>query len=133
VAQRGKKIQDERLLLALACGVTVEAAAQAAGLSKRTAYRRLEAPSFCQRLQQVRGEMVQRTSGMLTAAAGESVKALLALVKEGTPPAVRLGAARALLELGMKLREQADLEQRLAALEAAQPAPHGPRTKGRTW
>src|SRR5205814_9959977 len=116
-----------RLLMALACGGPVEAAGQAAGVRKRTAYRRLEDPSFWQRLQQVRGEMVQRTSGMLTAAAGEGVKALLALVKEGTPPAVRLGAARALLELGMKLRQQADLEQRIAALEAAQQVQHGPR------
>ena len=58
-----------------------------------TVYRRLSDPDFCRRLQQLRAEMVQRTAGMLTAAAGEGVQALLALVKEGTPPAVRLGAA----------------------------------------
>jgi hypothetical protein len=32
---------------------------------------------------------------------------------------VRLGAARAVLEIGMKVRESADLEERLAALEKA--------------
>jgi hypothetical protein len=32
---------------------------------------------------------------------------------------VRLGAARAVLEMGMKVRESADLEERLAALEKA--------------
>ena len=32
-------------------------------------------------------------------------------------PAVRLGAIRTVLELGMKLREVADLEERLTALE----------------
>jgi hypothetical protein len=31
---------------------------------------------------------------------------------------VRLGAARAILELGTKLRESVELEQRIAALEA---------------
>jgi hypothetical protein len=61
--------------------------------------------------------MVQRTGGMLTAAAGEAVKTLLALQKDTAPPATRLGAARAVLELGMKVRETAELEQRLAALE----------------
>ena len=50
VAQRGKQIQDDRLLRALAGGAVVEAAAQTAGLSKRTANRYLEAPSLCQRL-----------------------------------------------------------------------------------
>jgi hypothetical protein len=30
---------------------------------------------------------------------------------------VRLGAARAVLEIGMKVRETAELEERLAALE----------------
>ena len=52
------------------------------------------------------------------------------LVKEGTPPAVRLGAARAVLEIGLKVREAADVEQRLAALEAAQPTQHRPAAKG---
>jgi len=119
VAQRGKKIQDDRLLMALACGATVEAAAQAAGLSKRTVYRRLKDPAFRQRLQDLRAEMVQRTAGTLTAAGGEAVKTLLALLKEAIPPTVRLGAARAVLEIGMKVRETAELEQRLAAVEAA--------------
>jgi hypothetical protein len=39
------------------------------------------------------------------------------LQKDTVPPATRLGAARAVLELGMKVRETAELEQRLAALE----------------
>jgi hypothetical protein len=131
MAQRGKRNADAALLLALACGATVEAAAHAAGLSPATAYRRLKDPAFCQRLQNLRADMVQRTAGTLTAAAGEGVKALLALVKEGTPPAVRLGAARAVLEIGMKLRQQTELEQRIAALEAAQQAQSRPGTNGR--
>jgi hypothetical protein len=132
MAQRGKTILDERLLMALACGATVDAAAQAAGLHKRTVYRCLEDPAFVQRLQQARHDMVQRTNGMLTAAAGESVKALLALVKERTQPAVRLGAARAVLEIGMRLRQQAELEQRIAALEVAQQqGQQGPAANGR--
>jgi hypothetical protein len=63
---------------------------------------------------------------MLTAAGGEAAKTLLALMKEPNPPAVRLGAARAALELGLKVREVTDLEERLAALEGRSPGP-GPR------
>jgi hypothetical protein len=95
----------------------VESAARQAGVSESTAYRRLADPDFRGQLQHLRTDMVQRTAGMLTAAAGEAVKTLLSLQQASIPAAVRLGAARAVLELGMKLREVADLEERLAALE----------------
>ena len=40
------------------------------------------------------------------------------------PAPVRLGAARAVLEIGAELRTVVDLEQRLAALEAQMSGPH---------
>ena len=55
---------------------------------------------------------------MLTAAAGEAVKTLVALMGSGTPPATRLGAARAMLEIGIKVREVTELAERVAALES---------------
>jgi hypothetical protein len=115
--QRGKRQADEKLLLALACGATVENAARAAGISPATAYRRLAEPVFRQRLQQVRTDMVSRAAATLTAAGTEAVKTLVVLQQSTAPAAVRLGAARAVLEMGIKLREMADLEERLAALE----------------
>jgi RNA polymerase sigma factor (sigma-70 family) len=48
---------------------------------------------------------------------GQAVRTLLDLLKNSASPAVRLGAARSVLELGLKVREVADLEERLAALE----------------
>jgi hypothetical protein len=45
------------------------------------------------------------------------VQTLLELQKSSAPPATRLGAAKAVLEIGMKVRETAELEQRLTALE----------------
>ena len=114
---RGRKDADEALLMALACGANVENAARQAGVSRRTAQRRLADPGFCRRLSEARADMVRRASGMLTAAALESVKTLLTLQGPPNPPAVRLGAARSVLEIGIKLREAADLEERLSALE----------------
>ena len=115
--QKGKKHADQRLLLALACGATVENAARQAGVSESTAYRLLADPQFRQSLQKMRAEMTERSAAMLTAAGMEAVKTLLALQQTSIPPAVRLGAARAVLEIGIKLREDAALEQRVAALE----------------
>jgi hypothetical protein len=115
--KRGRRNADDVLLLSLACGATVDAAAAKAGVSSATVYRRLNEENFQLRLRDLRADMVQRTGGMLTAAAGEAVKTLLALQKETIASSTRLGAARAVLELGMKVREVAELEQRLVALE----------------
>ena len=117
MSRNGRKNANEQLLIALACGATVENAARKAGVSTATAYRRLADADFRERLQQLRGEMVSRASGTLTAASGEAVRTLVELLKNSVSPSVRLGAARTILEIGMKIREVAELEQRLAELE----------------
>jgi len=108
---------NHALLVALACGATVEVAARQVGISERTAYRRLEQPGFRRELQQMRAGMVQRAAAMLTAASMESVKTLLELQKPAQGGSVWLGAARAIIEIGMKLREMSEIEERIAALE----------------
>lgn len=113
------KPTDEVVLMALACGATADTAARQAGVSRRTVTRRLSDPNFQARLQALRDEMVQRSSGMLTASAGEAVKTLVALQSTTTPASVRLGAARAIIELGIKVRETVELIQRIAELERA--------------
>ena len=113
----GRRNADEQLLLGLACGATVEAAARQAGVSLSTAHRRLQDPDFRRRLDDLRADMLRRTAGMLAAAAGEAVKTLLALQKDTVQAAVRLGAARAILEVGLRVREAADFERRLGELE----------------
>jgi hypothetical protein len=74
-------------------------------------------PEFQGLLYAARQEMIQRTANMLTAASLESVKTLLRLQGDGVPHAVQLGAAKAIVELGAKLRESAELFARVAALE----------------
>ena len=134
-----RKGADQALLLALACGATVEHAAHKAGLSERTAYRRLEDPTFVRQLELLRAEMVQRTAGMLTGASMGSVKVLVDLQGDvSVPAAVRRRSARDVLEMGLKFREAAELERRLAAVEArladgaAPQLIHGPSIPDRT-
>jgi hypothetical protein len=118
VAAGRKRKADTGLVVALACGASPESAAQKSGLSLRTVYRRLADPSFCQQVQQVRVEMVRRSAGMFTAAGMASIKTFTTLQESATSEAVRLGAARAIIELGCKLRETIELTERMAALEA---------------
>jgi hypothetical protein len=60
--------------------------------------------------------MVTRAASTLTAASTEAIKPLLGLQQPTIPHAVRLGEARSILEIGIKMREVADLEERLTAL-----------------
>ena len=117
MAGASRKKADGALLMALACGATVESAARKTGLGERTVYRRLADPAFQEQLANLRFETVQRSAAMLSAASLEAVKTLVALQDASVPPPVRLGAARSILEFGSKLREMVELEQRLTALE----------------
>ena len=118
MARKSNKAAEQALLAALAIGATVENAARKAGISERTAYRRLADPDFQARVEQARRENMARTAGMLTGAALGSVKTLVDLQQDVSVPAsVRRGAARDVLDMAVKYRESAEMEQRLAAIE----------------
>src|SRR5262249_1425823 len=104
--------------MALACGASPENAAQKAGLSLRTVYRRLAEPAFRAQVQQVRAEIVQRAASMVSAAGLSAIRTLTTLQESAASEAVRLGAARATLELGCKLRQTVELTERVESLEA---------------
>jgi HEAT repeat protein len=130
--KKPRKKAEDSLLMALACGATVDSAARQCKLCVRTVYRRLKDPDFRFRLQELRADMFQRTAATLTAAGSEAVRTLLELLKSANPPATRLGAARSVLEMGMKAREFAELEDRLAALEGqAELNANGPHMESR--
>jgi hypothetical protein len=103
--------------MALACGASAENAAQKVGLSRRTVYRRLAEPAFCAQVRQACAEIVRRAAGMVSAAGLSAIKTLNNLQESAASESVRLGAARALLELGCKLREDVELTERLGAVE----------------
>ena len=116
MAGSGRRNADDALAVALASGRTVREAAAAAGIAERTATRRAADPAFRRTVTALRGEMVQRALGRMTDGMTEAADTLRALLLAESE-AVRLGAARAIHELGCKLRESADLAERVAALE----------------
>jgi hypothetical protein len=110
------KNRSQALLLALAAGQTVQAAALAAGLSERTVWRYLADPAFKARLIEVRAQAIERAAAALGNGCSQAVEALTQLLAAKSET-VRLGAARAILELGPRLRESVEFHARLAALE----------------
>lgn len=91
--------------------------AQLAGVSEQTIYRRLRSPAFKHRLGQLRNDMLDRAGRILSARAASASVVLCRLMVKAKSETVRLHAAAKLLELGQHHREQADLAQRLEAIE----------------
>jgi hypothetical protein len=116
VAHRGRRNADDNLAAALAAGRTLREAAEAVGVSERTATRRAAEPGFRRRVTELRAAMVQGALGRLSDAMAEAADTLRRLLRAKRESA-RLGAARAIYEIGCKLRETVDLEERIAALE----------------
>ena len=104
------------MILALARGRTIRSAARVAGFSERQTHRKLGDPAFRGRVSKVRGAIVGRAVGILSAAGAEAARTLQKLLASQTDQ-VRLAAARSILELGTKLRETMELTERIEALE----------------
>ena len=131
MSSSGRHNGDAALVAALAGGATHQEAAAQAGMSERTAYRRVADDSFRQQLAEARGALITRATGRLAAACSAAAATLAALLKADSEN-VRLGAARSILELAVRLRESEELEGRVAALEAQHAA--AAATKGaRAW
>jgi HEAT repeat protein len=116
MAENDRRKGESVLLLALAAGTTTREAARQAGIGERTATRRLADPGFRQRVQDTRAALVERTLGKLARGSTKAADTLRRLLKSESD-SVKLGAARALLEIGSKLRESVELENRIAELE----------------
>lgn len=111
--------KQDAAALALAAGHTIEEAAKKAGAGGRTIRTWLhDQPAFVRRIGELRAEMTGRALGRLVEGMASAADTLGYLSRRGKSEMVRLSAARAVLELGVKLRDSVELEERIAALEA---------------
>ena len=117
MARSGRPGGDTTLVMALASGLSNRQVAQQAGCSERTVARRLADPAFRRRVDEARAAIIAQTTAQLTAAGLAAVRTFLKLL-DAESESVQLGAAKAIIELGGKLREAGELEARIAALEA---------------
>jgi hypothetical protein len=87
----------------------------------------MRAPEFRAQLAELRVAALERAVGLLSMASVGAAAELLKLCTGARSEHVRLAAARGILELGQKLREAGELEERLQALEAAARSGSRPR------
>ena len=109
---------DELLAAALGMGASYERAAAIAACSKATVKRRMGDPDFRARVGDLRRDHVHRVDVRLADLSTHAIDALDDLIADRDSPAQRLGAARVVLDGVLRFHEAAEVEDRLAALEA---------------
>jgi transposase-like protein len=113
--------KQEAVALCLASGRTQEDAARETGVGTRTIKTWItNCPLFNRRVGELRSEMTSRAVGRLVESMTSAAETLDFLCRQASSEQVRLGSARALLELGCKIRETVEIEQRISRLEEDQ-------------
>lgn len=111
----------ERVILALLSERTLELAAERAGVGLRTLQTWLaEDHAFNAALTSARQAAFQAGMGRIQALTGRAIETLEDLLGPEHPPAVRLGSARTITELGMHQHDAEIILRKLNEIETAQ-------------
>jgi len=113
----GRAAAREVVAFALAAGQTQAEAAAKGGVSVRTVRSWSGESEFAARVEQLRAEAIGQALGRLSGTMSSAADVLKDLLQSKSED-VRLRASRAILELGVKLREFVALEERVRDLEA---------------
>lgn len=126
--------KQQRAIVALLSAKDVQSAAQQAGVGERTLHRWLdEDKAFQAALRGAESQAIDGAVRRLTGAANSALNVVMVLMlDQKVSPSVRLRAALSVLEQMVKLREQYNLEQRIAELEARMAVSESTE-RGRRW
>ena len=114
----GKRISDERMIFAILSNKDILTASKTLGISVQSIYNRLRKPEFRQRLQQERQGKFEVANSKLTDSMGKAISVLVEILEDANVSAgVRIRASQILLDITLKVTEQADIIQRLDSLE----------------
>jgi uncharacterized protein YhjY with autotransporter beta-barrel domain len=110
--------RQARAIAALLSEPSIRKAAEASDIPERTIYAWLKDDlAFQASYREARSAAVQQATAQLQRASTAAVNVLCQLLKSDKAPAVRLGAARAILEFAFEATKLDDLAARIAALE----------------
>lgn len=105
-----------RFVAALLTGASIVDAAEAAGISKRTAERWHVDPEVRSEIAAASRSILREAEALLRSHASEAVNVAVGIMRSGTGEGIRLRAALALID-GARAVDLADLEERVFLLE----------------
>lgn len=108
----------EKIMTALLSSSSQAEAAEKCGITDRTIRTYLDDPGFYSEYRRRKSELVTDAARQIQASYTAAINALNGIVSSQlAPDGVKISAARALLEYGLKFTEQADVITRLENLE----------------
>jgi len=111
--------KQEKAIESLLREPTIQAAAEAAGVSKATIFRWLSDPVFSAAYREARGRLLESALTALQAASTDAVTCLREVINDrAAQVSARVSAAKAVLELSLRAKEAIEHEERLKAVEA---------------
>lgn len=111
-------LKHYKAISALLSEGSVRKASESCGVPERTLYQWFKQAAFADAYRQARREATQAAVSLGQQYSSVMMRELLRLATQGKSEAVRLGAARTVLEFAIKAVEIEDLAVRLEALEA---------------
>jgi len=111
------KPSDERIISALLATGSQREASRCAGVAESTIRRKLKSSSFMVHYDQARRKAFSMSLGRLQHMTAKACAVIEELLSSSEPGGVRLSAARAVLEYGVKWQELSDIQARVEALE----------------
>jgi len=110
--------KKHRFLQALLQAKSIREAAGLTHISERTAWRWLRDPAFRAELRRVQDEALAQAARQAVGTFGEALETLRdVMARPSAPASARVAAARAVLEVGLRLAETLDLAERVRELE----------------
>lgn len=113
-----KKVSNEELIAAMMQHGTIKAAANAAGISPRTIYDRMQEPEFIKLYENAKSEIIRDALFNLNGKLANAIETEAEIMNDRsgeTPQAVRLQAAQAIINHAAKFAERLNANETKAA------------------
>lgn len=109
--------REQRFVEGILAGLSVQAAAEQAGISRKTGFRWLQRETVRQAIQEGKRERWTSLEHKLQRYADQALSVVVEVMNGNAGAATRLRAAIAVLDLVVKISEYTELEQRVTELE----------------
>ena len=116
----GQKLsrKKEQAIAALLSQPSIGGAAKKIGIGEKTLFRWLRLDDFQKEYKNARRQVIDQTIAQIQSVMSEAVQTLLNVMSDDAAPAsAKVSAARALLDIGFKVVEIEDLENRIEKIE----------------
>lgn len=113
-----KNSKDERILSALLTSNTIKEAAALVGVSEQAIYKRLKDDVFMSRYNEAKTNIIRQSTTYLQGRISNAIKVIDDIINDTeVNPQSRLYGAKCIIDMSLKMTEQADILDRLTALE----------------